>query len=81
MIDRIDEISHQERRFRYERTESPFPVSQYLGTVLVDDLGNDMSEVSWTVEIEVGTEARDEVTAFLKAALSDGISGLERDVR
>ncbi|HYE36459.1 SRPBCC family protein [Methylocaldum sp.] len=79
--DRIEEIDHQTRRFRYVRTDSPFPVTKYLGTVDVRDADGDKSEVSWTVEIDVAADARDELTRFLKSALSAGISGIEQDLR
>jgi hypothetical protein len=81
IVDRIEEVNHQERRFRYDRIESPFPVSQYLGTVLVGDFGPGKSEVSWTVEVEVAEENRGALAEFLKTALSDGISGMEPDLR
>jgi carbon monoxide dehydrogenase subunit G len=79
--DRVEEIDHQERRFRYVRTVSPFPVTKYVGTVEVRDADGGGSEVSWTVEIDVAAEARGELAGFLKDALSAGISGIEQDLR
>jgi carbon monoxide dehydrogenase subunit G len=79
--DRVEEIDHQERRFRYVRTVSPFPVTKYVGTVEVRDADGGRSEVSWTVEIDVAAEARGELAGFLKDALSAGISGIEQDLR
>jgi len=78
--DRIEEINDAERRFRYTRTDSPFPVSRYLGTVDVHD-DNGKTTVSWAVELDVSAEARDELLAFLTGALSDGIAGLEHHIK
>lgn len=80
ITDRIEAIDHHERRFRYNRIESPFPVSRYLGTVDICQLGPDSSEIVWTLEIDVDNEKRDELVGFLKQTLSDGIDGLERDL-
>jgi len=82
--DRIEEIDHRAKRFRYLRTESPFPVSRYAGTVEVRDVAAgksevSRSEVSWTVEIDVSAEGRSELVGLIVKALSDGVSGLEQD--
>jgi hypothetical protein len=79
--DRIEDIDHQRRRFRYTRTCSPFPVKRYVGVVEVRPAPEGRTEVSWTVDIEVAPDAKDELVAFLTRALSDVISGLERDLR
>lgn len=79
--DRIEEIDHKERRVRYLRTDHPFPVSRYIGTVEVRDGESGQSEVTWTIEIDVAAEARDELVGFLTTALSDGIGGIEQDLR
>lgn len=80
IVDRVDEIDHANRRFVYDRTESPFPVTRYVGTVLVNDLATGEAEISWTVEIDVEPAQRDELAAFLATALGDGVDGLGRDL-
>jgi uncharacterized protein YndB with AHSA1/START domain len=79
--DRVDDIDRNRRRFQYTRTRSPFPVTSYVGVVEVRPAPDGRSEVSWTVDIEVAPEAKDELAVFLTSALSDGISGLERDLQ
>lgn len=81
MRDRIEEIDDAARRFRYLRIHYPFPAGFYMGTVVVQDTGSGKSEVTWTVEIEVDAEVHDELVAFIGAALSDGIAGLEQDLQ
>jgi hypothetical protein len=78
--DRIEEIDDSARRFRYLRTHHPLPVSSYKGVVLVRDAEDGKAEAIWTVEIEVAAEARDDVAAFIRSALSDGLDGLSREL-
>lgn len=77
--DRIELVDHVHRRFQYNRIESPFPVSHYLGTVDVA-AADGGCVVSWTVEIEVADQHRVELLAFIRQALTDGLAGLERDL-
>ena len=79
--DRIETIDHQHRRLRYTRTESPFPVQSYLGTVEVRKVNEGDTEVSWTVEIDVREDQRDVLVEFLRTVLAEGIQGLEQDLQ
>jgi hypothetical protein len=81
--DCIEEINHQDRRFRYLRTHHPFPVSHYAGTVIVSDADNGQCAISWALELEITVQnhARDDLMEFLKQALSDGITGIEKDLQ
>jgi hypothetical protein len=47
----------------------------------VRDAGDGKSEVTWAVVLDVAADARNKTLAFLGAALSDGISGLEQDLQ
>lgn len=79
--DRIEVIDHQHRRFRYTRTESPFPVQSYLGTVDVRKVNDGTAEVSWTVDMDVQEFQRDALVELLRNALTEGIQGLEQDLQ
>jgi hypothetical protein len=81
MKDRIEAIDHQFRRLRYTRTESPFPVQSYLGTVEIRKVNDRATEVSWTVEIDVQEDQRVALVKLLRNALTDGIQGLEQDLQ
>lgn len=78
--DVVKEINHAESKFVYVRTESPFPVNRYEGEVTVRNSDGGKTEISWTVEIDID-EHSDELNAFVRNALSDGISGIERDLQ
>jgi hypothetical protein len=79
--DRIEVIDPQHRRFRYTRTESPFPVQSYLGTVDVRKVNDGTAEVSWTVDMDVQEFQRDALVELLRNALTEGIQGLEQDLQ
>jgi hypothetical protein len=78
--DRIVEIDDSARRFRYQRFRHPFPVASYQGKVVVREITDSDCEVTWSVEIDVEAAAREDMIAFLRGALSDGISGLADDL-
>jgi hypothetical protein len=79
--DRIEVIDHQHRCFRYNRTESPFPVQSYLGTVEIRRVNDSAAEVSWTVELDVQEDQREAMTDLLLHILAEGIQGLELDLQ
>ncbi|WP_026601906.1 SRPBCC family protein [Methylomonas sp. 11b] len=79
MTDRIELIDHDCRRFQYNRIESPFAVSHYLGTVAVGETVDGGSVVEWVVDIEAEAESQD-LLEFVRQAISDGVAGLERDL-
>lgn len=79
MIDRIELIDHGRRRFQYNRIESPFRVSSYQGTVEVCEGLDGGSVLEWSVDIDADTESLD-LLEFVRQAITDGVSGLERDL-
>ena len=79
--DIVEEIDHGHKRFRYNRIESPFPVQSYLGIVEISETAAEKTQVSWTVEIDVQQDQRETLSEFLRTALSDGIQGLEHELR
>jgi len=79
--DRIDLIDDQHQCLRYTRTESPFPVQSYVGTVEIRRINEADTELSWTLEIDVQEAQRDALVELLRNALTEGILGLERDMQ
>jgi hypothetical protein len=76
MRDRIVEISDSDRRLRYDRFASQFPVEKYLGTVEVRDAGDGLSEISWSVQLDADAGKKAELADLIESAISDGIDGL-----
>jgi len=81
MHDKILEISDDAMRLRYERVKSPFPIAKYLGTVNVISEDPSHSTVSWNVDIDVTPAHREEMVKLLTKAISDGVDGLEKELR
>ena len=79
--DRIDLIDDQRQCLRYTRTESPFPVQSYVGTVEIRRINEADTKLSWTLEIDVQEDQRDALIELLRDALTGGILGLERDMQ
>lgn len=81
IVDRIDSIDQQQRLFRYRRIEHPFPVSQYVGVVTVRETPGGNAAICWSVAIDANPDAPENLLDFIHQALSDGIDGMERDLR
>lgn len=52
ITDLIEEISDSNKRFVYLRTESPFPVTHYRGTVEVFASYDGLAVVAWTIDFD-----------------------------
>ena len=81
MKDRIEEIDHQAKRFRYLRIESPFPVKSYRGTVELGNIDDNTCQLSWLVEIDIEEDQKQQFLELIRNALVDGINGLDRDLQ
>lgn len=81
MRDRITDIDADRRWLRYERISHPFPVSDYRGAVQIDDDGDARSVLAWTVRFEVAPEHRDDMLRLIETAISDGVDGLNKELR
>ncbi len=80
MRDRIVEICDAKKRLRYERPHLPFPVSDYRGEVEIRGDGASCV-LTWTVRFNVEPAKRDEVAGLVRSAISDGVDGMERELR
>jgi len=81
ITDRLVEIDEDSRRLTYERTESPFPVSSYIGNVEVFGSFDSLAVVVWTIDFESAPEVSEVVAAILKDAIAAGLDGMETDLR
>ncbi len=81
IIDLIEDIDSERKRLVYLRTVSPFPVTHYRGTVEVFDSYDGQAIVSWTIDFESKPEDSAGVAELVKNAISDGIDGMECELR
>lgn len=80
IVDRVDGIDHARRRLVYDRIESPFPVSSYVGTVEVLESFDGRAVVVWTVNFVSAPQDSDRVKAQLEAGIGAGVEGLCADL-
>jgi hypothetical protein len=81
ITDRLVALYEDDRRLTYERTESPFPVTSYIGNVEVFTSFDSLAVVVWTIEFESELEVSEPVGALLKDAIAAGLDGMETDLR
>jgi len=81
ITDEIVDIDAANRRLRYGRPESPFPVSYYQGTVEVFESFDSLAVVVWTVDFDSEPEVAPGVAAALEAAIGAGVAGMEQDLQ
>lgn len=81
MRDVIVEIDHDKHQFCYKRTESPFPISHYLGSVNVNSTKKGETELSWSVEYQLAKENRHEMRSLILNVIAGGINGIEQDLQ
>lgn len=78
--DTIEELDPVKRRLVYLRPVSPFPVSEYRGTVEVFESYDGLAVVVWTIDFESKPEDAQAVADLVKGAISDGIDGMNKDL-
>lgn len=81
IVDVIESIDESSRRLVYRRPQSPFPVSDYRGTVEVFASYDGLAVVVWTIDFESEPEVADTVAAIVDEAIGAGIDGMERELR
>jgi hypothetical protein len=81
ITDRLVALYEDDRRLTYERTESPFPVTSYIGNVEVFSSFDSLAVVAWTIDFESRLEVSEAVAALLKDAIADGLDGMETDLQ
>jgi hypothetical protein len=80
ITDRLMALDDDLWRLIYERLESPFPVSAYTGTVEVFRSFDSLAVVVWTVDFDSSPEESGPVADILRAAIADGLDGMEADL-
>ncbi len=75
--ERLLEVNHDRRRFKYGIDEHPLPAKNVVGTVEILDLGNGMSDVSWSAEFDCDASHKEELTGMFKGVYEQGLEGLD----
>ena len=80
ITDLVLEIDATRRQLRYQRLESPFPVTAYQGTVEIFESFDAAAVVVWTVDFESRSEVSAAVAKALIAGIGVGIDGMQDDL-
>ncbi|MDD4905513.1 MAG: SRPBCC family protein [Methylobacter tundripaludum] len=78
--DTIEEIDPKKMKLIYLRPISPFPVTDYKGTVEVFTSYDGLGIVVWTIDFESKPEDSVSVAEIIQSAISAGIDGMEKDL-
>ncbi len=81
VLETVEMIDPELRLFQYSIQSAPFPVANALGTLRVKELGEDTTEVTWSLNFDPPDEGVDELIAAIEGIYQDGIAGLERIVQ
>ena len=79
--ERIVEVDHARRRFRYTIDEHPLPARNLAGTVEVRDAGSNKSEVTWSADFDADEPHRAEIEGMFREVYSGAIDGLANFLR
>ncbi len=79
--DTIEEIDDSQMRLVYLHPVSPFPVTNYKGTVEVFSSYDGLGIVVWTIEYESKPEDAASVAELVHGAISAGLEGMEKDLQ
>lgn len=75
--ERILEVDHARRVFRYSIDEHPLPARNLTGRVEIRDLGDGVTSVSWGARFEVEPPYRSELEEMFRGVYEQAIQGLE----
>lgn len=79
--ERIIEVNHAKRRFRYAVDRHPLPASDLVASMEVRDIGNGRTSLVWEAEFDASAENVAQVREVLKVIYSQGIQSLENHHR
>ena len=76
--ERLESLDNDSRTLRYSIiSDHPFPFSDYVSTIKVNDDGNHGCQVEWSAEFDPKGGSEEEAQALLSGLFAAGISGLE----
>lgn len=78
--DTIEKIDETHRQLVYRRPISPFPITDYKGTVEVFTSYDGLGVIVWTIDFESKAEDVVTVAEVVHTAISEGIEGMEKDL-
>lgn len=78
VFETIETIDSENRIFQYSVQDVPMPIANALGTISLRDLGDEGTEVTWSLKFQVAAEMEEDMKQTIVGFYEDGIQGLER---
>lgn len=75
--ERIVEVNHAVRRFRYAIDQHPLPAENVIASIDVRDTGNGQTSITWGAEFEASEESLPQLKEMLEGLYMQGIQSLE----
>ncbi len=79
--ERVLEVDHDRRRFKYGIDEHPLPARNIVGVVEIRDLGKGKSEAWWSAEFDCDVSHKEDLTGMFRGVYAQGLEGLEAYLR
>lgn len=78
IVERLESLEPEARRFSYSIVEAPMPVEDYLATVAVSDLGEGRCVVDWVTTFRAVGVPEDPVAKGLEGAYRTGLQNVAK---
>lgn len=78
ITERLEEVSPQERVYRYSITDSPLPVANYAAEIRVKDNGDNTSTVEWSSEFDAKGVGDNEALKTVQGIYQAGFDNLAK---
>lgn len=75
--EKLESINHDNHTLNYSIVESEMPIQNYVGTMQVEDLGDDRSKFTWSSEFRSASGHEEEMKQALEGLYSLGVEGLK----
>lgn len=79
VTEKLESLDNDGKILNYSIVDSPLPISNYTGTMLVKEAGDNQSEFTWSSTFEVSKDAENEMKEVLEGLYSLGVEGLRKN--
>jgi len=77
VVERLESLDEPARTLSYSIVESPLPLTDYLSTMAVRDLGGGRCELAWSSTFEPAGAPEAEVRQIVEGVYTGGFEGLK----
>ena len=77
ITERLQTFDDQARTYSYSITEGPFPVTDYLATLQVTDVGDNQTQVVWSGHFTPNGTTDSEASALFQGIYEGGLEALK----